>query len=83
MLLPLPNEGGNLYEYYNWQWMMDVRRDIYYSAWMADTKDEFKANVRQLRERKDREIRMARNQGLEPAFVEDSTETDSTDLAAD
>jgi hypothetical protein len=82
-LLPLPRDGGNYFRDRNWEWMMEVRRDIYYSAWMADTKDEFKANVRKLRERKDRESRMARNQALEPAFVEDSTESDSTDRVSD
>jgi hypothetical protein len=82
-LLPLPHDGGNYFRDRNWEWMMDVRRDIYYSAWMADTKDEFKANVRKLRERKEREKRMTRNQMLEPAFVEDSTEVDSTGAAVE
>lgn len=78
-LLPLPRDGGNYFQDKQWEWMMDVRRDIYYSAWVADTKDEFKENVRKLRERKDREYELARNQRLAPALVEDSTSADTTD----
>jgi hypothetical protein len=54
---------------------MEVRREIYYSAWMADTREEFKENVRKLRERKQHEWDMARNQRVTPVLVEDSTES--------
>jgi len=71
-LLPLPN-AGNYFRDKNYEYLMEVRREIYYSAWMADTREEFKENVRQLRERKQREHDMARNQRVAPVLVEDST----------
>jgi hypothetical protein len=71
-LLPLPMEGGNYFRDRQWEYMMEIRRDIYYSAWMADTREQFKENVRKLRERKDREREFARNQRT-PALIEDST----------
>ena len=79
MLLPIPNVG-NYFEAKNNQYLMEVRREIYYSAWMADTREEFKENVRKLRERKQHEWEMARNQRVAPVLVEDST---SSSKAAD
>ena len=77
-LLPLPRDRGNYFRDREWAWMMDVRRDIYYSAWIADTKEEFKENVRKLRERREHEYQLARNQRLAPVLVQDSVGVDTT-----
>ena len=76
-LLPLPQDAGNYFRDKNYEYLMEVRREIYYSAWMADTREEFKENVRKLRERKQHEWDMARNQRVTPVLVEDSTESSS------
>lgn len=78
-LLPLPQDAGNYFRDRNYEYLMEVRREIYYSAWMADTRAEFKENVRKLRARKEHEREMARNQRVAPVLVEDSTATSSKD----
>ncbi len=71
-MLTLPQNGNYLQAQYN-EFLMEARRDIYYYAWIADTREEFKENVRRLRERKQHEWEMARDQRVAPVLVEDST----------
>ena len=78
-LLPLPQDAGNYFRDKNYDYLLEVRRDIYYSAWMADTREEFKENVRKLRERRQHEREMARNQRVAPVLVEDSTRSKDGD----
>ena len=78
-LLPLPQDAGNYFRDKNYEYLMEVRREIYYSAWMADTREEFKENVRKLRERNQYDREMARNQRAAPVLVEDSTESSTDD----
>lgn len=78
-LLPLPQDAGNYFRDRNYEYLMEVRREIYYSAWMADTRAEFKENVRKLRERRQHEREMAHNQLAAPVLVEDSTKSSTYD----
>ncbi|MGH7585182.1 MAG: hypothetical protein ACREMH_02950 [Gemmatimonadales bacterium] len=64
-LLPLP-AAGNPDQNADWARMMDIRRDIYYSAARAGNVAEFKRYVREIRERKEAERRFKENQRQRP-----------------
>lgn len=74
-LLPLPDVGSNYAQAKQYEYLMAARREIYYAAWMADTKAQFDQNVRQLRARKQRERDLARNQLVAPVLKDDSSST--------
>lgn len=69
-LLPLP--AGDFDRQKRYQQLMEMRRDIYYSAWRAQTLEEFKENVRKLRERNEHERELRRAQRIPPGLSPDS-----------
>ncbi len=71
LLALLPWSGsGNYLESRRQQQLFEMRRDIYYSAWRAETMEQFKENVRKLRERKERERQLRLNQREQPGLIE-------------
>lgn len=75
-LLPWP-ASGNYLESRRQQQLMEMRRDIYYSAWRAETTEQFRENVRKLRERKERERQLRLNQRIKPGLIEGADSTGS------
>jgi hypothetical protein len=64
-LLPLSG-GGNIDQNRAYNRLMDLRQDLLYAAQRAQTMEEFKQVIREIRERKEREREMERNQRTAP-----------------
>ena len=70
-LLPLP--GGNIDQSRRYNDLMDMRSDIYSAARRAETLEEFKQVIEEIRERKEREKEFERNQRTAPPPQEPPT----------
>lgn len=64
-LLPITG-GGNIDQNQAYNRLMDLRADLLYAAQRAQTMDEFKQIIREIRERKERERELERNQRTAP-----------------
>jgi hypothetical protein len=62
--IPLPE--GNIDQNRAYRQFMDLRADLLYAARRAETMDEFKTVIRQIRERKEREREFDKNQRTAP-----------------
>jgi hypothetical protein len=63
-LLPIP--AGNIDQNRAYNHLMDLRGDLLYAAQRAQTMEEFKTMIRQMRERKEREREFEKNQRTAP-----------------
>jgi hypothetical protein len=63
-LLPIP--GGNIDQNRAYNQFMDLRADLMYAAQRAQTLEEFKQVIREIRARKEREREFEKNQGTAP-----------------
>jgi hypothetical protein len=63
-LLPIP--AGNIDQNRAYNHLMDLRGDLLYAAQRAQTMEEFKTMIREMRERKEREREFERNQRTAP-----------------
>jgi hypothetical protein len=70
-LLPIP--AGNIDQNRAYNHMMDLRADLIYAAQRAQTMEEFKAVIREIRERKEREREFEKNQRTAPPPEEPPT----------
>jgi hypothetical protein len=66
VLALLPISGGNIDQNRAYNRLMDLRADLLYAARRAETLEEFKQVIREIRLRKEREREMARNQRIAP-----------------
>jgi hypothetical protein len=66
VLALLPISGGNIDQNRAYNRLMDLRADLLYAARRAETLEEFKQVIREIRLRKEREREMARNQRTAP-----------------
>jgi hypothetical protein len=66
VLALLPISGGNIDQNRAYSHLMDLRADLLYAGRRAETLDEFKEVIREIRRRKEREREMARNQRTAP-----------------
>jgi hypothetical protein len=64
-LLPLSG-GGNIDQNRAYNRLMDLRQDLLYAAQRAETMEEFKQIIREIRQRKERERELERNQRTAP-----------------
>jgi hypothetical protein len=64
-LLPLAG-GGNIDQNRAYNRLMDLRQDLLYAARRAETMEEFKQIIREIRARKERERELERNQRTAP-----------------
>jgi hypothetical protein len=64
-LLPLAG-GGNIDQNRAYNHLMDLRQDLLYAAQRAQTMDEFKQIIREIRARKEREREFEKNQKTAP-----------------
>ena len=64
--LSIPLTGGNIDQNRAFNHYMDVRADLLYAAQRAQTMEEFKTVIREMRERKEREREFQRNQRTAP-----------------
>ena len=64
--LSIPLSGGNIDQNRAYNHYMDVRADLLYAAQRAQTMEEFKTIIREMRERKEREREFERNQRTAP-----------------
>jgi hypothetical protein len=64
-LLPISG-GGNIDQNRAYNHLMDLRQDLIYAAQRAQTMDEFKQIIREIRERKEREREFEKNQRTAP-----------------
>jgi hypothetical protein len=71
-LLPLSG-GGNIDQNRAYNRLMDLRQDLLYAARRAETMEEFKQIIREIRERKERERELERNQRTAPPPQEPAT----------
>ena len=70
-LLPIP--AGNIDQNRAYNHLMDIRTDLMYAAQRAQTMEEFKTVIREMRERKEREREFERNQRTAPSPEEPLT----------
>jgi hypothetical protein len=63
-LLPIP--AGNIDQNRAYSHLMNLRADLLYAAQRAETMEEFKAAIREIRERKEREREFQKNQRTAP-----------------
>jgi hypothetical protein len=63
-LIPIP--AGNIDQNRAYNHLMDIRADLIYAAQRAETMEEFKTVIREMRERKEREREFERNQRTAP-----------------
>jgi len=70
-LLPIP--AGNIDQNRAYNHLMDIRADLHYAAQRAQTMEEFKTIIREMRERKEREREFERNQRTAPPPEEPPT----------
>lgn len=66
VLALLPISGGNIDQNRAYNHLMDLRADLLYAARRAETLEEFKQVIREIRLRKEREREMERNQRTAP-----------------
>ena len=66
VLALLPISGGNIDQNRAYNRLMDLRADLLYAARRAETLEEFKQVIREIRLRKEREREMERNQRTAP-----------------
>jgi hypothetical protein len=66
VLALLPVSGGNIDQNRAYNRLMDLRADLLYAARRAETLEEFKQVIREIRLRKEREREMERNQRTAP-----------------
>lgn len=71
-LLPISG-GGNIDQNRAYNHLMDLRRDLIYAAQRAETMDEFKQIIREIRVRKEREREFEKNQRTAPPPEEPPT----------
>jgi hypothetical protein len=71
-LLPITG-GGNIDQNQAYNHLMDLRQDLIYAAQRAQTMDEFKQIIREIRERKEREREFEKNQRTAPPPAEPLT----------
>lgn len=71
-LLPLAGRG-NIDQNRAYNHLMDLRQDLLYAAQRAQTMDEFKQIIREIRERKERERQFEENQRTAPPPAEPAT----------
>ena len=71
-LLPLAG-GGNIDQNRAYNHLMDLRQDLLYAAQRAQTMDEFKQIIREIRARKEREREFEKNQKTAPPPPEPAT----------
>jgi hypothetical protein len=65
-LLPIRADAGNVDQNRAYNHLMDIRSDIIYAAQRAQTMEEFKTMIREMRERKEREREFQKNQRTAP-----------------
>jgi hypothetical protein len=70
-LLPIP--AGNIDQNRAYNHLMDLRADLIYAAQRAETMEEFKTVIREIRERKEREREFEKNQRTAPPPEEPPT----------
>ena len=63
-LLPIP--AGNIDQNRAYNHLMDIRADLLYAAQRAETMEEFKTVIKEIRERKEREREFQKNQRTAP-----------------
>jgi hypothetical protein len=63
-LLPIP--GGNIDQNRAYNHFMDMRADLIYAARRAETMEEFKKVIKEIRERKEKEREFEKNQRTAP-----------------
>jgi hypothetical protein len=66
VLALLPVSGGNIDQNRAYNRLMDLRSDLLHAARRAETLEEFKEVIREIRMRKEREREMERNQRTAP-----------------
>jgi hypothetical protein len=66
VLALLPISGGNIDQNRAYNRLMDLRADLLYAAQRAQTMEEFKQIIREIRERKEREREFEKNQRTAP-----------------
>jgi hypothetical protein len=64
--LKIPLQGGNIDQNRAYSHMMDLRADLLYAAQRAETLEEFKQVIREIRLRKEREREFEKNQRTAP-----------------
>ena len=67
MLALLPIPAGNVDQNRAYNHLMDLRSDLQYAAQRSENLEEFKAMIREMRLRKEREREFERNQRTAPA----------------
>jgi hypothetical protein len=70
-LLPIP--AGNIDQNRAYNHLMEVRADLLYAAQRAETMEEFKTVIKEIRERKEKEREFEKNQRTAPPPVEPAT----------
>jgi hypothetical protein len=70
-LIPIP--AGNIDQNRAYNHLMDLRADLIYAAQRAQTMEEFKTIIREIRERKEREREFEKNQRTAPPPEEPPT----------
>jgi hypothetical protein len=70
-LLPIP--AGNIDQNRAYSHLMDVRRDLLYAGQRAETMEEFKKVIKEIRERKEKEREFEKNQRTAPPPEEPPT----------
>ena len=73
VLALLPIGGGNIDQNRAYNHLMDLRSDLMYAAQRAETMEEFKQVIREIRERKEREREFEKNQRTAPPPEEPPT----------
>jgi hypothetical protein len=73
VLALLPIAGGNIDQNRAYNHLMDLRSDLMYAAQRAQTMEEFKQVIREIRERKEREREFEKNQRTAPPPEEPPT----------
>jgi len=73
VLALLPISGGNIDQNRAYNHLMEMRQDLLYAAQRAQTMDEFKQIIREIRARKEREREFERNQRTAPPPAEPAT----------
>jgi hypothetical protein len=66
VLALLPISGGNIDQNRAYSRLMDLRQDLIYAGRRAETMEEFKQIIREIRQRKERERELERNQRTAP-----------------
>ena len=70
-LLPIP--AGNIDQNRAYNHLMDIRADLLYAAQRAETMEEFKTVIKEIRQRKEKEREFQKNQRTAPPPAEPAT----------